>query len=138
MTVFLSNSRYRAAILSEMASARTSIDIAVYHFGWFHSLRDSLANKKVRIVLNRNWIGTTDRILVSTIRKNLSDIAEVRTMRNIHAKLIILDEKKVFAGSMNLSKKSIFQNHECGIMTDDPDAVRTAIATFQRWWEVAS
>ena len=38
----------------------------------------------------------------------------------LHAKAIVLDRKKVYVGSLNLDRRSIYLNTEMGILTEDP------------------
>ena len=49
----------------------------------------------------------------------------------LHKKLIIIDGKKVFLGSSNLTAAGVMGNNEMNIFTDDPQFILDACADFQ-------
>jgi len=56
---------------------------------------------------------------------------------NLHSKLIISDEKKMYIGSANLLRRSLTVNHEAGILTEDPRIIKPAIDYFNRLFDEA-
>ncbi|EKD55243.1 MAG: putative membrane associated protein [uncultured bacterium] len=48
----------------------------------------------------------------------------------IHAKVIIIDQKRAMLGSTNLTEPSLDQNRELSIITEDPDVIRQLTTTF--------
>lgn len=55
----------------------------------------------------------------------------------IHAKLILVDEQRLYLGSVNLSSQSLDQNRELGILISQTDIVGRINQTFERDWEMA-
>lgn len=70
----------------------------------------------------------------------VSSGVEVRTIKSpyMHAKLILTDAKKAYVGSINLSKQSIDQNRELGMMLTQSDAIGTLVSTFESDWNSGS
>lgn len=54
-----------------------------------------------------------------------------------HAKLILVDRRRAFVGSVNFSRQSLDVNREVGAIVDAPVAVGLAAATFDRDWAAA-
>jgi len=50
----------------------------------------------------------------------------------IHAKVIMVDQKRALLGSINLTKPSIDDNRELSVITEDPDVIKQLTATFVR------
>lgn len=52
----------------------------------------------------------------------------------MHAKIIVVDGKKAFVGSENISTQSLDQNRELGIIVSDANVLNTLQQTFQKDW----
>lgn len=52
----------------------------------------------------------------------------------MHAKIMIIDGKKAFVGSENISSQSLDQNREVGIIISDSSVLKTLQQTFQSDW----
>jgi len=52
----------------------------------------------------------------------------------IHAKLLLVDGRKAFVGSENLSEASLDYDRELGVVTSVPSVVSVVGAAFGRWW----
>ena len=48
----------------------------------------------------------------------------------LHAKVFILDRRRVFIGSMNFDRRSMHLNTEIGLLIDSPEIARQALARF--------
>ncbi len=55
----------------------------------------------------------------------------------LHAKIFISDNKKLYIGSANLKETSIFYNLEAGIIIDDSEAIDAYKAIFDYFYEIA-
>jgi len=64
--------------------------------------------------------------------------AEIKGVRNLHAKAYIFDDKRAFVTSANLTWAALIRNHELGFVTTDGTVVRECRAYFTRLWEKAS
>ena len=53
----------------------------------------------------------------------------------IHAKVIIVDNKKAMIGSINLTKPSLDNNRELAVLTQDPKVIRQLLNTFYSDWK---
>jgi phosphatidylserine/phosphatidylglycerophosphate/cardiolipin synthase-like enzyme len=52
----------------------------------------------------------------------------------VHAKAMVVDGRRAFVGSENLSTASLDHNREVGVIVADPDAVQTLESTFDGDW----
>jgi len=52
----------------------------------------------------------------------------------VHAKFILIDEKRLFIGSHNLTKAGLESNLECSAVIDYPNANNPAAVFFDRLW----
>jgi cardiolipin synthase A/B len=52
----------------------------------------------------------------------------------MHAKIIVVDGQKAFAGSENISAQSLDQNRELGIIVSDTGVLHVLELTFQQDW----
>jgi len=55
-----------------------------------------------------------------------------------HAKLILVDNDKAYIGSINLSKQSMDENRELGIILVESNSIVTLYSTFEKDWKKAS
>lgn len=56
----------------------------------------------------------------------------------VHAKMFLIDGRRAFIGSENVSDNSLDNNRELGVIFDQPDAVEIVKRTFERDWRVAT
>ncbi|MGJ7497281.1 phospholipase D family protein [Variovorax sp. RT4R15] len=105
---------------------------------------NELAGQKVKLTLLTNSLAANDvplvhtayvryrkRLLVSGVE--LYELSPAKTMANLrfgefgaslgrlHAKMVTIDRRQVFIGSMNLDPRSATQNTEMGIVVDSPE-----------------
>src|SRR5258708_36941752 len=55
----------------------------------------------------------------------------------MHAKIIVVDGKKAFVGSENISAQSLDQNRELGIIVSDANVLSRLQTTFQKDWAIS-
>lgn len=53
----------------------------------------------------------------------------------MHAKLILVDDTRAYVGSVNLSRQSLNENRELGIILAEGDTLQTLSATFASDWD---
>lgn len=56
----------------------------------------------------------------------------------VHAKMFLIDGRRAFIGSENVSDNSLDNNRELGIIFDQADAVEIVKRTFERDWGIAT
>ncbi len=61
----------------------------------------------------------------------------IETNANLHSKLIISDESKMYIGSANLLTRSMTVNHEAGIITEDQHLIKPAMEYYNRLYDNA-
>jgi len=114
------------------------------------ALLRSLRDRNVKVTLMTNSLGSTDEPVVhlgySRYREemlrigiDLYEISAVRVKKNkrnylfgsslgrLHAKLVVIDRKTSFIGSMNLDPRSATTNTEFGAVIDSPELARELI-----------
>jgi len=52
----------------------------------------------------------------------------------MHANIMVIDGRKAFVGSQNISAQSLDQNRELGIIISDQGVLQTLQQTFQQDW----
>ena len=74
---------------------------------------------------------------VSALRHVLQVRGRVRGIRNLHAKLYLFGSSRAIVTSANLTDSGLHLNPEFGVITDDPAAIESCRAYFDRLWELA-
>ncbi len=68
--------------------------------------------------------------------------SELRAMRNLHAKLYIVDGQTAILGSGNLTRAGLGgdgnHNEEAGLLVDDPSLIREMYGHWNEWWQQAT
>lgn len=107
------------------------------------------------LLANPGWISANTRAAASLLAagaapsasvksasSNASSVApgttEARYDGSIHTKMIMVDGKSVYIGSTNLSRTSIDDNREVGLVLSDSSSVKTVRATFDADWKTAT
>ena len=70
---------------------------------------------------------------ISTIKQGGVQVKEDLHLY-MHAKIIVVDGRKAFVGSENISAQSLDQNRELGIIIADSTVLNTLQQTFQQDW----
>lgn len=71
---------------------------------------------------------------ISALRLLLELGAQIRGVRNLHAKLYLFDEKRVVVTSANLTDAALLRNHEFGFVAEDPEIVVPCREYFENLW----
>ena len=71
---------------------------------------------------------------INCLRERFPDLLEVKLLDNLHAKLVIVDDKLLVTGSMNLTESGIHRNIEVVLRVREKDAINEAIEQFERLW----
>ena len=114
-----------------LASAQNSIRISSYSLGNKSNELDtifSILKEKtetgvtVQLILNKYWTTTkyVKRQLSNMHPSNfyLINYQPKDGVENLHAKIIVVDSKKILIGSANISKSGLFSNHEVVLRID--------------------
>ena len=120
-----------------MLAQAKKLDIAVFSFTAASWTLKFLKGKKVRIILDAGARTEDDKRRVAGIKRLLSTVAEVKTMRDLHMKVFIANKGKCVLGSMNLSKKSLFSSHEAGIYIENEEFITKIQEHFEILWKGA-
>jgi hypothetical protein len=88
-----------------------------------------------RFNLNDFIAGVSD---VSALRFFLDKGAQIRGIRNLHAKMYLFGSKRVIVTSANLTDAALLRNHEFGFVADEPDIVTHCREYFDRLWVQAA
>lgn len=74
---------------------------------------------------------------VSALRLLLENGAQVRGIRNLHAKLYLFGESRAIVTSANLTDAALLTNHEFGFVAADPGIVDPCRQYFDKLWRRA-
>src|SRR5437016_11038765 len=72
---------------------------------------------------------------IAALRKLLNAGANVRGVRNLHAKLYLFDESRAIVTSANLTEAAMNRNHEFGMIAEDKAVISACRAYFDDLWQ---
>ncbi len=91
--------------------------------------------RRIQVITRFNLVdfaqGVSD---TAALRRLVNARAQVRGVRNLHAKLFLFGYSIVIATSANLTKSALSRNHEFGFVSDDAGVVKQCRAYFEALW----
>ncbi len=120
-----------------------------------HQITPELKGRRVRLAVLTNSLGATNHPIVhSGYKKHRARLVEsgmalfefrrdaqpaespdtppvTAKIFGLHAKLIVVDRRTVFVGSLNLDPRSIYINTEVGLLIDSPDLAEAITIVFE-------
>ena len=151
----LVNEQYFNVTLSEINSAKSSIDIAMYEFKWYETnnsatqIREALVKAhdngiKIRLLMDQSkWYGE-----VTELSKSNKQMAEYLSGKGIsvkldsekittHDKLVVIDNEIVLVGSHNWGSSALTTNNEASVLIKDKETAEYYENYFNFLWENA-
>ena len=127
-------------ILEILKKAQSSIKItSPWIYGMGH-IKDILVEKRqqnvdIHLIIRSLEEGSTET--QRKAQKNLKHVLEDNKVKiyydiDLHAKLLIIDDKEILVSSANLTTKSLLSNHELGIWSKDENLVKETIRYFEK------
>ncbi len=74
---------------------------------------------------------------VAALRYLMENGAQIRGIRNLHAKAYLIGKNRAIVTSANLTEQALVRNHEFGFDAEDPDIAADCHAYFDRLWGLA-
>ncbi|MFH0922435.1 MAG: phospholipase D-like domain-containing protein [Candidatus Micrarchaeota archaeon] len=128
-------------MVAAIDSAQYTIDIMLYQFS-YSGLKTALANAeergvRVRIILEPRVDSNfpTAEFLDS---KGVEVKWASKKFANTHAKVAIVDGKRIIVGSINWSQHAMFQNREIGVLIESEELANQLLQVFEADWDIAS
>jgi cardiolipin synthase len=133
-TLILSPTNARDAMMSLVAGAKTRIDVYAEEMYDEKMVRAFIAARKRGVSVRILVPPSTDQDQLDQIDKLTAAGVEVRTLKSptLHAKMILVDDLRVFVGSQNMSANSIEHNREVGLILTEAANVSRLAKVFQR------
>ncbi|MBA2597129.1 MAG: hypothetical protein H0V00_10950 [Chloroflexia bacterium] len=139
--VFIEPGDGRAPLLGEIAAARKSIALEVYLVTddvILRALEDARRRGiDVRVILEEHPFGGDGRQDEIFVRLEQAGIA-VRwgnpVFRFTHIKTLVVDSAVAIIMNQNITESAFTSNRDFGVVTTQPEAVRTAAALFEADW----
>ncbi|MCX8166414.1 MAG: phospholipase D-like domain-containing protein [Candidatus Micrarchaeota archaeon] len=133
VTVFSPNSKN--IVLSILDSAERFVDIQVYSITSDDIVDKLIELKKrgvrVRIIVDAN-IDKYEKVIIEKLRKNGIQVLFLDFGKYVmHSKFIIIDEKAVFVGSINLSEAALKGNREAAVYIKDENTAKKFLKIFE-------
>ena len=98
----------------------------------------SICSANVKVITRFNLAdfasGVSD---IAALCRLLESSAQVRGVRNLHAKLYIFGNRRTILTSANLTRAALHSNQEFGMVSDDAAIVEGCKAYFGHMWEKA-
>lgn len=94
--------------------------------------------KSVRILVGLSAPSAAIPEYLAAELSRLRRIATVRTCAGLHAKMYLLDDRALFIGSANFSRRGFGGQHEAGLVTEDRATVRAARKYVDGLWRIAA
>lgn len=136
--IFSPDKRIVSFAMRQCLSAKKTVDIVVYLIG---------SKRVANALVKAHEKGVTIRMVidgkVARSRYLKDDFLkgkgiEVRTIRvrggSMHSKFILIDGKKLIAGSANLTNDADSKNHEFILVSEDPKMVGAFSVKFEELW----
>jgi len=79
-------------------------------------------------------VGVSD---IAALRLLLESGAEIRGVRNLHAKLYVFGASRVILTSANLTEAGLLRNHELGVVSNDLQIGAHCLEYFDNLWRRA-
>ncbi len=124
----------RSVIEKALSSAKHSIDIMtqyIYDPSLTKILKNTPKNINIRLLLSK-----------SSGNQNIVDYFGPKTAQMykskkhyLHTKTILIDDRRLLIGSMNLSQNSLDNNRELGIIITDPTLIKKFKKGLQKYWK---
>lgn len=89
----------------------------------------------VNMIPGRSQLVAINRAAIKSLRQAGCQVRCLPGNRVVHAKLLIVDGKKMILGSHNWSAKSLTNNFEMSLLVDDPETVALARVIFFHLWD---
>jgi phosphatidylserine/phosphatidylglycerophosphate/cardiolipin synthase-like enzyme len=132
MSRVIGNRDLRDSIENSIANARKSVYILSPYIerSYLFSDLEKLIKQKgtVRVVFREAKYGTKYERAIDNL---IAMKAHIKYKENLHAKLIIVDEKIAIISSANLLSGSLLNNEELGIITSNREQVKDALSFFR-------
>lgn len=133
--------KYGDELALAIAGASERVDMAIYV--WRRSGENPTLNlsKIITELIRAKARGVRVRIITdfpnsaAMLRYEGLDAVAVETGRTMHAKLTIIDQKYVFVGSHNMTKRSLNNNYEVTARLDDAESISQADTYFGLIWD---
>lgn len=140
--VVVSPTNSRGDLLALIASAQHQVDLEAEELqdSGIESALGQAARRgvMVRVVVPRPGAGVRNANALGerALQANGITVRELRTPFP-HAKAIVVDEREAFVGSENISKPSLDDNREVGLLISDPGAIKELSTAFAHDWTSA-
>lgn len=91
--------------------------------------------RELRVVTRFNLVDFAEGVSdLSALRVLLHRRAQMRGVRNLHAKLYVFGSGRAIVTSANLTDAALLRNHEFGFVADDPPIVERCRGYFDELW----
>jgi HKD family nuclease len=128
-------------LLNMISAVRASLFVVTPFFkeGMIDKVLSSLKEGKLRVLLRTDAFDMAGGISdLNALRKLAQHGAEIREIRNLHAKVIVFDEKKALITSSNLTKSGLNTNVEIGILVEDEEFIKNDVMPIlNQYWQAA-
>lgn len=74
---------------------------------------------------------------IAALRLLMRNGAQIRGVKNLHAKLYLFGKKQAIVTSANLTEAALLRNHEFGLVAREPETVKDCRRYFDKFWKEA-
>ena len=128
-------------VIPLIEQAKKSIDIVIFDWKWYPDqvgsaiqnfnnaiIMAARRNKRVRVITNSSF-------LIKILSQNKVQTKLWHSKKNLHAKLMIIDNKTAILGSHNYTMNAFTINYETSIITQGEEVVKRLASYFENlWW----
>jgi putative cardiolipin synthase len=122
--------RQRGVQVRMLTNSLASTDVPLVHAGYLR-YRAPLLEDGIELYEVKPWPGRPDTQRVPIKSGSSGAFA-------LHAKVFVIDRQRVFVGSMNLDRRSLYINTEIGLIIDSPQIAREVANRFDAIVEPAN
>ncbi len=130
-----------AAVLAEIASANSTLDIMLYQFS-YGEYKQALARAvqkgvRARIILEPR-VDSNIETAKFLLANGVSAKWATKNYTNTHSKTMVVDARRVLVGSINWSRHAAKTNRESGVVVDDAALAADFESVFEEDWAKAT
>ena len=93
---------------------------------------------KIQVITRFNLVDFAEGVSdIEALRELLDAGADIRGIKNLHAKIYLFSDKRAIVTSANLTKAALERNHEFGLVAEDESLIKACRDYFDDLWSRA-
>jgi len=140
-TITIIGKEFPEVVIPLLQRAKNSVDIIIYDWRWYPDQIGSPIQRFNNTVISarkrskRVRVITKSQPALKVLEQNKVLTKKWASKKNLHTKLMIIDQKIAILGSHNYTMSAFTINHEVSIVVFNQEVVKKLNKYFQNLWE---